>query len=342
MYVNTIFFNGTSQSIIDSNVCIHPYEKLIYCVGNENVISNNQVIGNPNTIVGTGFKGTLTSVYRFDGDYNLCIGNYSDFCAAGVTCLSSKGNVISNNTFLRCGQLGVVAFEQAGYVGTLSGTTITNNTISFDATMGYSLGIGGIQVTVSQSAAENILVNGNFIDTFTNGSGAAINIKGTAAYKIKNVAINDNHIAHSVNGVLINHVEESAVSGNLMNDITNVMVIQSSTCAANFVTNNFSASAAAILDSGYSTDSTYSGNQCTVAPLQGTFTMPAANNLIVTHGGTRVYAKVFLQPINAAAATLMGSSKALYVTITQPNFRVFTADGTAAAGTEIFSYNIVQ
>lgn len=344
MYVNTIFMNQTNSCVIDSNICIHPYEKLVYCVGDKNTVSNNQVIGNPNTIPGSSpaKKGTLTSVYRFDGDYNLCIGNYSDFCGAGATCYNSKGNLISGNTFLRNGQLGIVAFEAPGYVGSISGTTITNNSMSFDGSMGFTIGIGAIQVTASESAATDILITGNFIDTFVNVDGAGINVQGTTSTKITKAKISNNHIISSDNGVLIKYVEESVVSENLMNDITNTMVVQLNTCSANSITNNFSTTAGSTLDSGYSTDSTYAGNQCTKAPLQGSFTMPAANNYTVTHGGTRLNAQVFLQPKNASAAALMGSAKALYVTISQPNFNVITANGAAAAGTEEFWYNIVQ
>lgn len=344
MFVNTIFMNQTSSCVIDSNICIHPYEKLVYCVGDKNTISNNQVIGNPNTIPGSSpaLKGTLTSVYRFDGDYNICVGNYSDFCAAGATCFNSKGNLITGNTFLRNGQLGIVAFESTGYTGTLTRTAITNNTMSFDNTMGFTVGIGGIQVNASESVATDILITGNFIDAFVNPAGAGINVQGTLTTKITKAKISNNHIISSTNGVLMQYVEESVVSENLMNDITNVMVAQLSTCSANSITNNFSTTAGSTVDTGYSTDSTYSGNQCTVAPLQGIVTLAASNTTVVLHGGTRLNAQVFLQPLNADAATLMGSSKSPYVVISQPNFAIYTADGTAAAGTEEFWYNIIQ
>lgn len=344
MYVNTIFFNGTSNSVIDSNVCVYPYEKLVYCVGDKNTVSNNQVIGNPNTIPGSSpaLKGTLTSVYRFDGDYNICVGNYSDFCAAGATCLNSKGNLISGNTFLRNGQLGIVAFETAGYTGSLTGTTITNNIMSFDNTMGFSVGVGGIQVTASESAATDILVTGNFVDTFVNAMGAGINVQGTLATKITKAKISNNHIISSTNGVLMQYVEESVVSENLMNDINNAMVVQLSTCSANYIVNNFSTTAGSVLDNGYSTNSTYCNNQYTTAPLQGVVTLAAANTTVVSHGGVEINAKVFLQPANASAATLVSGAKSPYVVISQPDFVIYTADGTAAAGTEIFWYNIVQ
>lgn len=344
MFVNTIFMNQTSSCVIDSNICIHPYEKLVYCVGDKNTVSNNQVVGNPNTIPGSSpaKKGTLTSVYRFDGDYNICVGNYSDFCAAGATCLNSKGNLISGNTFLRNGQLGIVAFETAGYTGSLTGTTITNNIMSFDNTMGFSVGVGGIQVTASESAATDILVTGNFVDTFVNPAGAGINVQGTLTTKITKAKISNNHIISSTNGVLMQYVEESVVSENLMNDINNAMVVQLSTCSANYIVNNFSTTAGSVLDTGYSTNSTYCNNQYTTAPLQGVVTLAAANTTVVSHGGVELNAKVFLQPANASAATLVSGAKSPYVVISQPDFVIYTADGTAAAGTEEFWYNIVQ
>lgn len=343
MYVNTIFFNGASNCVIDSNVCVHPYEKLIYCVGNRNLISNNQVIGNPNTIPGSSpsRKGTLTSVYRLDGDYNICVGNYSDYCGAGVTILGGEGNSVSDNTFLRNGELGVVVFQIPGS-GDISNTVISNNSFTFDNTMGVSFGVGGIQVSASESAAKNIVIKNNSIFGWTALSGAGIYLSGTGTYKVTNSRISGNFIDSAVNGVLLDYVEQTAVTDNTMDGVSNVMVIQSGTCSENYITGNYCDGAGSILDSGYSTDSTYLSNQNTTASLTGSFTMDAANNKTIVHGGVRVQAKVFLQPINASAAALMGSSKALYVTVTQPNFNVFTADATAAAGTEQFWYTIVQ
>ena len=344
MYVSAIFFNGTTSSIVDSNICVYPYEKLIYCVGAKNIVSNNQVIGNPNNIPGSSpvVKGTITSVYRFDGDNNICVGNFSDYCAAGVTCLNSKGNVIKENTFLRSGQLGVVVFETSGYAGSISGTVIADNYITFDASMGFSLGSGGIQIDTSQSAASKIVVKNNYIDTFSNAAGAAVYLVGTSGTKITKSNISGNVIASSVNGILANYVEQTTITQNAMSAISNTMIIQSSTCANNIITGNQSTDAAAILDSGYSTNSTYLNNQNTIAPLTGLVTLSAAATTLVSHGGVRAHARVFLQPANAAAGTLVSGSKSPYVTVSQPNFSIVTADGTAAAGTEQFWYSIVQ
>lgn len=91
-------------------------------------------------------------------------------------------------------------------------------------------------------------------------------------------------------------------------------------------------------------------SQCTMgnrfSPPGGSFTMAAANLKAVPE--TRVVAgtTVRLIPTNAAAATLMGSAKSLYVdkavTVAGTSFTVKTADGNNAAGTETFDYTIQE
>lgn len=343
MYINTIFFNGTTNSIIDSNVCVHPYEKLAYIVGSRNTVSNNQVIGNPNDIPGTSpaIKGTLTSVYRFDGAHNTCVGNYSDFCLAGVSCLASKGNLISGNTFLRNGQLGIIAFELSGYTGTLSETAITDNFLTFDSSVGAGFGSAAISVEARYTAARDVVVSNNTIIDFP-GTLSGILIEGTATSKITNSKITGNYINTAVNGIIAKYVEKTVISDNVMDDIVNAMIVQLSTSGQNRITNNFSSGAAGSVDSGYSTDSTYFGNQFNTTPLSGLVTLAASATTVVSQGGVEINARVILQPVNASAATLVSGSKSPYVTISQPNFVITTADGTAAAGTEQFWYSIVQ
>lgn len=73
----------------------------------------------------------------------------------------------------------------------------------------------------------------------------------------------------------------------------------------------------------------------------GTFTLAVAATTTVPQPAIRATSVVQLSPTNALAATLMGSSKALYVSAITPGtgFTVATADGTnATAGT--FSYAI--
>ena len=73
----------------------------------------------------------------------------------------------------------------------------------------------------------------------------------------------------------------------------------------------------------------------------GTFTMAAAATKTVTDGNVTTSSYIPPPtPTNAAAATLIGSAKSLYVTTASGSFVVTTANGVAAAGTETFQYAV--
>lgn len=77
---------------------------------------------------------------------------------------------------------------------------------------------------------------------------------------------------------------------------------------------------------------------------QGTFTFPAAATVTVAQAAVQANSNISLTPQNAAAGTLVGSSKSPYVDVATivpgTGFTVKTADGTSAAGTEKFQYQI--
>jgi len=74
----------------------------------------------------------------------------------------------------------------------------------------------------------------------------------------------------------------------------------------------------------------------------GTFTMAASATKTVTN--PNVLASSFVLPfaLNAAAATLMGSTKALYTVAGGGSFTAATASGGSAAGTEQFGYLVLN
>lgn len=76
----------------------------------------------------------------------------------------------------------------------------------------------------------------------------------------------------------------------------------------------------------------------------GTITLAAANQTVVAQPAVKANSQIMLIPTNTAAGTLMGSSKSLYIKAISAgvSFTVGTADGTNAAGTETFSYNLVS
>lgn len=72
----------------------------------------------------------------------------------------------------------------------------------------------------------------------------------------------------------------------------------------------------------------------------GSFTMTAAATLSVAEPRVQANSIVQLIPTNAAAGTLQGSAKFLYVSAVSAGvgFTVATANAANAAGTEIFTY----
>lgn len=74
----------------------------------------------------------------------------------------------------------------------------------------------------------------------------------------------------------------------------------------------------------------------------GSFTMAAASSKVVTDANVTTSSFIMLMPTNAAAGTLQGSNESLYITPAAGSFTVTTAAGTAAAGTETFSYAVLN
>lgn len=72
----------------------------------------------------------------------------------------------------------------------------------------------------------------------------------------------------------------------------------------------------------------------------GSFTLAAAATTVVPQQNVKSTTVIMLTPTNAAAGTLQGSAKCLYVSVKTPGtgFTVATASGVAAAGTETFDY----
>ncbi len=83
----------------------------------------------------------------------------------------------------------------------------------------------------------------------------------------------------------------------------------------------------------------------TVFPrITGTFTLSAAATTTVPNTSVTSTSIISLTPLNAAAATLMAGANSLYVSArtSGASFTVSTAGGGAAAGTEQFSYMLVN
>lgn len=80
------------------------------------------------------------------------------------------------------------------------------------------------------------------------------------------------------------------------------------------------------------------------AVFTGSFTLGAAAATVVNNGHVTASSVIIPFPTNASAGTLMGSAKSLYISAKSAgvSFTVATASAGAAAGTENFSYVIVN
>lgn len=80
------------------------------------------------------------------------------------------------------------------------------------------------------------------------------------------------------------------------------------------------------------------------AIFTGSFTLGAAATTVVNNGHVLSSSIIIPFPTNASAATLMGSAKSLYISAKSAgvSFTVATASAGAAAGTETFSYVLVN
>lgn len=78
--------------------------------------------------------------------------------------------------------------------------------------------------------------------------------------------------------------------------------------------------------------------------ISGTFTLAAASTTSVSQSAMQSNSIVLWNPVNSSAATLEGSAKNIYVLskTSGTGFVVSTANGSAAAGTEQFSYVVIN
>lgn len=79
-----------------------------------------------------------------------------------------------------------------------------------------------------------------------------------------------------------------------------------------------------------------------LSAFSGQFTMAASASKVVTDASCKVTSTIILQAANAAAGTLEGSAKHLYPAPAAGSFTVATANAASAAGTEIYTYLIVN
>lgn len=228
----------------------------------------------------------------------------------GISMFSSAAGfsspfVIDGNTLISCGG-GIRVLSD------LHTVTVSNN--SMRSITDYCIKIGG---------TNGVLVIGNNGYNF-GGAGIMIENQGASAsngsYIIGN-AFGNASVGSTYGIVLAN-----------TSSVSNIRIIANDFAATNTP-----------MDLGTSTvNISHALNTIGNGTMTGSFTLGAAATTTVTNSNVYSGCRITLTPTNAAAATLMGSAKCLYVSAktNKTSFAVTTGDGTAAAGTETFDYQI--
>ncbi|MCO3842822.1 right-handed parallel beta-helix repeat-containing protein [Pseudomonas aeruginosa] len=312
-----------------------------------------------------------------DVDGVLFQGNYVDGCLYGVTAVSAQpvdaqrnivcvGNTYKNVTdaynFRGCSNVKVGYGDIAevsrygAYIYSDGVTTAQNIEISEFTTSGGTYGVFAQAVgggSISRLKLTNLKITGTStspvtvqstsglrmegVDVLIN-TGTGVVIQSCASPIVRNVKM-VGAVTLSVPSVSFTGTTTNPRVGGL--DISGFTIGVSVTTSATTTIHKLSDN----VFSGVATTWSVNPGNYIKGQFSGTFTMNAASSMNVNSVGMNVTSSVVrLIPTNAAAATLQAGSKMAWVvnsaSSNNVSFRVQTADGTAAAGTETFAFVI--
>jgi hypothetical protein len=331
IFTNCIFFNAANRCRVSDNSAKFAWEKLAYLNGNYNIVANNTYVAP--------VAGNYTDAYRMHGSHNKLIGNTSIGAMGGCQVFDGVGNEVISNNFIDCTQAGIFVGHSGGaYSGGFNQTKIIGNTV----TGGTGTKTDGIRFSVDGASTSGVIISGNVVSsmTATNTEGL-IRVSAVSPHSIDDALVANNRLLSGTNGIYLNRVIRSLVSGNLISGATNYAMVESGG-AYNKFSNNKGRSISVIGINALSATSYGEGNQYTDANLTGTVTLSAAVITTVTHGGVAPNARVFLQEANTQAGVMVVSKGSPLSGVSGQNFAITMANGTAAAGTEQYYYQIIQ
>ncbi|RUI08453.1 right-handed parallel beta-helix repeat-containing protein [Pseudomonas aeruginosa] len=312
-----------------------------------------------------------------DVDGVLFQGNYVDGCLYGVTAVSAQpvdaqrnivcvGNTYKNVTdaynFRGCSNVKVGYGDIAevsrygAYIYSDGVTTAQNIEISEFTTSGGTYGVFAQAVgggSISRLKLTNLKITGTSTSPVTVQSTSGLRMEGVdvlintgTGVVIQNCA---SPIVRNVKmvGAVTLSVPSVSFTGTTTNprvgglDISGFTIGVSVTTSATTTVHKLSDN----VFSGVATPWSVNPGNYIKGQFSGTFTMNSAASMNVNSVGMNVTSSVVrLIPTNAAAATLQAGSKMAWVvnsaSSNNVSFRVQTADGTAAAGTETFAFVI--
>jgi len=363
------------NAIISGNYAEQPYDHLVYANLVNSVISNNTskqtLIGGAikinagfsNTITGNSLRSANTAISCINQSNLTVVGNVIDrlYSGYGILVYDNTGGsnamnniVIANNVIDGMGLAGNGLYGGIGYAPTAASGNcliegnIINNCGNDDTTTA--------QIYAADAGSKtNLIIRNNTISGNTGQYGIYV---ADASY----CSVQGNQITPTggttplFRGIRINVSNDLDIDSNYIRDAgTSATLdtgIQVDTSTNYNITNN---TVLGWVYLGSNTPwefgaSTKYGNSCSVNTLTGVVTLSAAATKTVTNANISTTSTtggdcyVRLTPLNASAATLTGSANCLYVsTMTVlTSFVLSTASGSAAAGTEIFAYEIVQ
>ncbi|KQJ65393.1 structural protein 2 [Pseudomonas aeruginosa] len=312
-----------------------------------------------------------------DVDGVIFQGNYIDGCLYGVTAVTYQpvdaqrnivcgGNIYKNvmdayhfrgcsNVKVGYGDIAEVS-RYGAYIYSDGATTVSNIEISDFTTSGGTYGVyaqttsGGsfnriklstLKITGTSTSPITVQSTSGLrieeVDVLIN-TGAGVVIQNCASPIIRNLKM-VGAVTLSVPAVsFIGTTTNPRVGGlDIAGFTVGVSVTTSATTTIHSLSNNVFA--------GVATPWSVNPGNYIKGQFSGTFTMNAAASMNVNSVGMNVTSSVVrLIPTNAAAATLQAGSKMAWVvnsaSSNNVSFRVQTADGTSAAGTETFSFVI--
>lgn len=327
--ISCIFGLQSHYMTVIGNTANAVWEKMTYLYGN-----GNRVIGN---VVN---DTTITDAFRFGGgSYNQLIGNVAREVNGGTQVFDGVFNLIANNVFVGCRQIGInVTRSDPAYVGGFSGTKVINNI----CVGGSGTKTDGIRVFTDGADSADIDVSGNTVSNFAQTLGEGlIRVMAGGAFNINNSKIEGNVMDTGLNGIVLDRVIDSVIRGNQGKAIANYFLMETG-CAGLRWLDNTGRSIGTIGISGLSSTSYGRGNQYTSKPLIGAHTMVASAVNTVTHGGVAPNARIIIQEIDETAGVAEAVKGRYFTGVSGNNFTIATANGTAAAGTEQFFYEIMQ
>uniref|UniRef100_A0A6M3JVJ3 Putative pectate lyase n=1 Tax=viral metagenome TaxID=1070528 RepID=A0A6M3JVJ3_9ZZZZ len=356
-----------ARNVVVSNNEIYNYGLIAIQIDNNvadtyghsfNIVTGNQIYAMKPQTSGTLESGVTYNITTYvAGDDFTNVGAASNATGVSFTATGTTPTDWTNGSTLNGGTVyeGIEYNAAADCTADVLGGKITNNLI---VGAGESASVASIQVLHNNASYSMVGfdISGN---TIYNSKGYGMNLGRMTESRITNNLIKDPLMA-AFRGIYFTTCTQLTVENNTIRDDQAVPVLLGGfylNGAGNdyieMINNRvygFTGTNPLSLSDTYHTRGR--GNRISETdPLRGTLTMNNVSELLTNNaniayaGLTDGLTMVQLTPLNAAAATVMGSTKSLYVSakVALTSFTVKTADAAAVAAVDaVFAYEIVQ